>query len=252
MICGKYNEVRDEIVKKVGLLFLILLLIPVTCFAWRATPKSSGLIVNDNVAVVAVNINGPAYVAGIRPGDVIKDAVINGNHINIKDFVEENDDVIIKVTYIRNEEIRSSEIKQTKVLDPATKSMFLVSGNSKDNYERIIRALNFNPKLAALFPIQSTDNNLKMIRTYSNVARKTVDEMADYVVSPGGNGFGLTALETIGNVAVADSESESCSIVKINLGFRAEWSHMFGQTWGNFDSSGILEKKIIRCMFEKI
>lgn len=240
---------------RILLVFCLLMLFSAICSAGRSTPYSIGIVVNQNLDVLAVNIDSPAYLAGIRPGDTILNVKVKENNLVSSDAINalySKDESTMDISFRHdNKEIKST-IKSIKIFDAATKSTFLIKGDSQDNYNRLIKSLTFHPRISALFPIQGTDNNLKMIRTYSNVAKKTVNEIANYVVSPGGNGLGLTALETIGNFAIANSIDERFSIIKINLGFRAEWAHLFGQTWGNFDSSGLLERKVVECMFDSI
>ena len=238
---------------KILLIVFILMMFTTICFAGRSTPYSAGLVLDDSLTVIGVNIAGPSFIAGIRPGDTII-SVNNNGYTLLADAARESiysdDNNTITVVYRRSGEELKTNIIKRKILDAPSKSTFYILGNAQDNYDRLLKTLTFHPKVSALFPIQSTDPNLKIIRTYSNVARKTIKDIPDYVVSPGGNGFGLTALETIGNFAITDTK-EGQSILKVNLGFRAEWSHLFGQTWGNFDSSGVLEKKVIECMFDK-
>lgn len=231
-------------------------MLPATiCLAWKYTPYSTGIVVDKNMIVLAVNVGGPAYNSGVRPGDIILSVSDGGTSISslaARESLYASETRPIVVNYKRNETQLSTTIIPTKLLDTAVKTTYLVIGNAQDNYDRLVKSLTFHPNISALFPIQSMDNNLKMVRTYSSVARKTVNEMPIYLIAPGGSGFGFTALETIGNFALIDSKDGQWSILKVNLSFRAEFAHLFGQSWENFTSSGVLERKLIECMFDNI
>ena len=244
------------LLKRVVLLVVTFMFVfGASCLAWRATPYSIGIVTNENLSVLAVNLNGPAYSAGIRPGDQILSASLVGKNftsIEAKNALYSTDEKPILVKYKHNDTIESVTVIPIKILDAAMRTTYLIEGDSLNNYERLVNKLTFHPKIAAIFPIQSMDNKMKMIRSFSSVDNKTVKEIPDYIVAIGGSGFGFTALETSGNFALTDSKDGNWSIAKITLGFRAEWAHMFGQTWGNFSSSGILERKVIECMFDNI
>lgn len=56
---------------KLILLLLVLLSIPTMCMARKSVPFMTGVIVNNQNEVVAVQVNSPAYNIGLRPLDKI-------------------------------------------------------------------------------------------------------------------------------------------------------------------------------------
>jgi len=229
---------------KAKVVFLVLCLMFVmgnnSVFAWKATPRSYGVVVNNNLTVVGININGPAYQAGIRPGDIIVNAT--------KEQLYTTDESTINITYKRNEDTHNTILTSRKLLDIAEMTTFLILDSAKTNYERLVKTLTFHPVISPLFPIQSADSNLKILSTFGTSTRKNVQNFPDYIVSVGGSGFGFTTLKTQGNFALADNGNNS--LFKVNLGFQAEWSHLGGQSWANFPSSGILERKVVESLYD--
>ena len=67
------NIKRSVLMKnfKLILLLLVLLSIPTMCMARKSVPFMTGVIVNNQNEVVAVQVNSPAYNIGLRPLDKI-------------------------------------------------------------------------------------------------------------------------------------------------------------------------------------
>lgn len=95
----------------------ILIALPTICFAYRYSPRNSGMVVNQNLEVLAVNVNSPAYNAGIRPGEIIegvkdKDGKVI-NKEDIRSFIFQSKDVYTvtfkdKSIQLKNERIDKS------------------------------------------------------------------------------------------------------------------------------------------------
>jgi len=63
-------------------------------------------------------------------------------------------------------------------------------------------------------------------------------------------GLGLNEVETLGNFAVIDEPMNGCTLLKMNFNFHVNYSYLFGTSSMNCETSGMLEKKVIHCMFD--
>ena len=220
--------------------FLLMLIFGSTACAWRSTPYSYGIVVNNNLTVVGVNINGPAYQSGIRPGDIITNVT--------KEQLYTTDESTLSISYKRDDQSINTTLTSKKLLDISEMTTFLILDSSKANYDRLVKLLAFNSSISPMFPIQNADNNIKIINTSSVVTRKNVNNFPDYLVAVGGSGFGFTNLRTQGSFALADA-ADNDSLLKISLGFQASFGYIGGTAWDTFPSSGILERNIVDCLY---
>ena len=240
--------------KKICALVMVLMLIPVLCFAYRYNPRSAGLVVDNSFRVLAVNINGLAYRRGIRPGDVITQIQVNNTVLTSEEamkYIESTDDVTYIIKYQhKGVDQPSVTMQNERMKDLADRTTFLVLGNAEENYATLVKTLTFNPNLTALFPVQSSDKDLKTLRTYSNINDRVAKGISQYVITPGGEGLGLNEVETLGNFAVIDEPMNGCTLLKMNFNFHVNYSYLFGTSSMNCETSGMLEKKVIHCMFD--
>lgn len=233
------------------LTILLIVILSSTCFAWRYTPRSYGIAIDNNCLVLGVNLNAPSYNAGILPGDIIVN-ISNKQSSDMFSTLHSDSESPISVTYKRNDQLFQTVITPEKLLDNSKMSTYLIMGTSQSNYEKLINILNFHSSLSKLFPITSVDSNLRMIRTHSNVTRKNVNSFPDYIVALGGSGFGFTKLETTGTFALANYKDSNYTLFKVDLSFNASWSSLFGEASDSFTSSGILERTIVEKLYDNI
>ena len=231
------------------LFFTALLMMPLVSFAYTSPTYSTGMILDDSLHVIGVNVNGAAYNSGIRPGDQIISVYKDNEKVapeNIINTFNARNHVTYQVRYQHPDEINSTRINlETKKGVPASEvGTFLILNNADENFKKLISVLNFAPRISEICQIQSVNKEMKLINTSSQVAStKGLGEV--FVGQPG---LGLIALKTDGNFAVADapeSMGKNCSLIKIGLTYNIYFQFLFGQTWSPVTSSGMLEKSII-------
>lgn len=234
--------------KKTLLILITLFSFSSVCFAYRATPFSTGIIANTNGEIIATNLDSPAYNEGIRPGDKLISTKINNQEVSIHTtlFGEKEK---IDITYISNGQTKSVIITPQKIINSSQISSFIIKGDSNEIYQNLIKAITFDKDISSILTIVGRDNELKTITTYSTVNKKNVKQIPDYIVSTGGSGFGFEQLETKGSLALTNIPDTNFCLLKLSLEFRASWSHLFGKSWNNFSSSGQLEREIVKKIY---
>lgn len=231
------------------LFFTVLLMISPISFAYTSPTYSTGMVLDDSLRVIGVNVNGAAYNSGIRPGDQIISVYKDTEKIapeNIIATFNSRKHVTYQIRYQHPDEINSTRInlETKKGLSVSEVGTFLILNNADDNFKKLISVLNFAPRISEICPIQSINKEMKLINTSSQV--NSTKGLKEFFV--GETALGLVSLKTEGNFAVADapeSMGKNCSLIKIGLTYNTYTQFLFGQDWAPAPSSGILEKLII-------
>lgn len=240
--------------KKLILFLLVLLSIPTMCMARKSVPFMTGVIVNSQNEVVAVQVNSPAYNIGLRPLDKITKIILSDNSVHtsdIKQIIDTEGEKTFQVEFMHKEldsySLMKDTIKTKKLNDAETRTTFLVLGAEADVFKKIVKTIKFDPQLSLYLPIQNLDIENKFITVHSSVDKHGAKDVGDYVTR-----FPSSAvrnLETEGSIVVGDTENREMSIVKINLSFKGSWENFFSKGTDTAASSGVMERRLIEHLF---
>lgn len=240
--------------KKLILFLLVLLSIPTMCMARKSVPFMTGVIVNSQNEVVAVQVNSPAYNIGLRPLDKITKIILSDNSVHtsdIKQIIDTEGEKTFQVEFMHKEldsyRLMKDTIKTKKLNDAETRTTFLVLGAEADVFKKIVKTIKFDPQLSLYLPIQNLDIENKFITVHSSVDKHGEKDVGDYVTR-----FPSSAvrnLETEGSIVVGDTENREMSIVKINLSFKGSWENFFSKGTDTAASSGVMERRLIEHLF---
>lgn len=131
---------------KLILLLLVLLSIPTMCMARKSVPFMTGVIVNNQNEVVAVQVNSPAYNIGLRPLDKITRIISVDKSVHtsdIKQIIDTEGEKTFEVEFLHkqsdNYNLLKGVIKAKKLNDAETRTTFLVLGNESDVFKKLLR-----------------------------------------------------------------------------------------------------------------
>ena len=240
--------------KKLILFLLVLLSIPTMCMARKSVPFMTGVIVNSQNEVVAVQVNSPAYNIGLRPLDKITKIILSDKSVHtsdIKQIIDTEGEKTFEVEFMHKEldsySLMKDTIKTKKLNDAETRTTFLVLGAEDDIFKKIVKTIKFDSQLSLYLPIQNLDTENKFITVHSSVDKHGAKDVGDYVTR-----FPSSAvrnLETEGSIVVGDTENREVSIVKINLSFKGSWENFFSKGTDTASSSGVMERRLIEHLF---
>ena len=240
--------------KKLILFLLVLLSIPTMCMARKSVPFMTGVIVNSQNEVVAVQVNSPAYNIGLRPLDKITKIILSDKSVHtsdIKQIIDTEGEKTFEVEFMHKEldaySLMKDTIKTKKLNDAETRTTFLVLGAEDDIFKKIVKTIKFDSQLSLYLPIQNLDTENKFITVHSSVDKHGAKDVGDYVTR-----FPSSAvrnLETEGSIVVGDTENREVSIVKINLSFKGSWENFFSKGTDTAASSGVMERRLIEHLF---
>lgn len=240
--------------KKLILFLLVLLSIPTMCMARKSVPFMTGVIVNRQNEVVAVQVNSPAYNIGLRPLDKITKIILSDKSVHtsdIKQIIDTEGEKTFEVEFMHKEldsySLMKDTIKTKKLNDAETRTTFLVLGAEDDIFKKIVKTIKFDSQLSLYLPIQNLDTENKFITVHSSVDKHGAKDVGDYVTR-----FPSSAvrnLETEGSIVVGDTENREVSIVKINLSFKGSWENFFSKGTDTAASSGVMERRLIEHLF---
>ena len=247
----------DISMKKFILFLLVLLIIPTFCMARKSVPFMTGVIVNNQNEVVAVQVNSPAYSIGIRPLDKITKIITSDNTVHtsdIKQVIDKEGEKTLRIEFLHKQDSEyvpmSGTIQAKKLNDAETRTTFLVVGKEDDIFKKVIRTMKFDPKLSLYLPMQNLDADNKFITVYSSVDKHGAKGIGDYVTR-----FPSSAvknLETQGTIVVGDTSNPDISMVKVNLAFKASWDNFFSKGSESPASSGVMERLLVERLYSDL
>ena len=239
---------------KLILFLLVLLSIPTMCMARKSVPFMTGVIVNNQNEVVAVQVNSPAYNIGLRPLDKVTKIISDDKSVHtsdIKQIIDTEGEKTFEVEFLHKQandyNLLKGVIKTKKLNDAETRTTFLVMGNEDDVFKKIIKTIKFDSQLSLYLPIQNLDAENKFITVHSSVDKHGAKDVGDYVTR-----FPSSAvrnLETEGSIVVGDTENPGISIVKVNLSFKGSWENFFSKGTDTAASSGVMERRLVEHLF---
>ncbi|RGS69573.1 hypothetical protein [Mitsuokella sp. AF21-1AC] len=224
----------------------ILIALPTICFAYRYSPRNSGMVVNQNLEVLAVNVNSPAYNAGIRPGEIIESVKDKDGKVidkeDIRSFIFQSKDVYT-VTF----KDKSIQLKNERIDKSGDVGLFIIKGTKEDAFKNLFQALTFNPAVSTFLTVKNIDKDLMVITTYSHVDKKQAHDIEHHALLSGGKGLGITEETIDGTFAVG--ERDGYTLLKETIHQEIGIMSLFGSVDHSCESSGMLEREVIECMF---
>jgi len=234
----------------VSIMLLLLNLSPIV--SAKAPQGDPGILVGRDWIVYAVNLGGPADVAGIKPGDKILS--INGKPTDYKsleilqdEYTESVGKTITGIVLSKGEE-KPISITLRQLTDDEF-STFLVMGNANTVFTTVIDVLTFDNAVATLFPIQFTDKASGIIRTQGSaqaegkLIRKLIKSPMNY------NGASLNALDVGATFRIREVNNDY-SAVRTAFAIRVQAVSIFvGARWYPDQSNGSLEKELMTRMY---
>lgn len=243
--------------RRIIVLTMLLCLVFSSISFAKSSTADFGAVVDDNLVVQAININQPAHKAGLQIGDRIvsvstkKEKLTNKEDIKNKIYEDKEENLSVIVEYAGN--FYQILVAKKDNLDTAAKGTFLVNGSPDEIYQKLIQVVSFDSDISPILPIQTVNDNLRLIHTYSSVNRESYDKIPDYAEGTIGNGLKMEALETTGNIMVTNGKTQNTSLVRINLQFRMKGTSIFGvdRDFREASSKGVLERNVISALYKE-
>ena len=213
--------------KKICLILCILLSFSSSCFAKATLPFSKGIIVNDELQVLAVNLFGPAFYAGIRPGDQLldttKDLLYQDTAYSAREFVK------------RDTELYKCLITPKQLQRSTEQSIFLLPQNSL-TIQKVYDSIQTDPELRMILPIKSLDTDWGILYTSGELKLQN-PHVLDYILTN-------SQPSTIRLKAVLFFTSEEFNTFQL-FHMDMNFEEKVNKTWQKVPSTGILEQEII-------
>ena len=215
------------ILKKYCFTILIILALTTTCFAQTTMPFSKGLVVDNTLQVLGVNLFGPAFKAGIRPNDKIlntsKELLYNHATYRAHETIE------------RKNKIYQSFIVPEQIDRPTTQSVFLLATNGL-TLPKIQNIIAQNPELQKIFLTKAMDANWGILYTAGELDPERAPAL-DYIVTD--KQPSLIRLKTV--MFFTSGEFNTFQLFHMDMTFEAK----NGTVWEKVPSSGVLEHQFI-------
>lgn len=213
--------------KKICFILCILLSFSSICFAKTTLPFSKGIVVNDELQVIAVNLFGPAFYAGIRPGDQIlattKDLLNQDADYSAREFVK-RDTEVYKCVIIPKQMQRSTE-----------QSIFLLPQNAL-TIQKVYDSIQNDPDLKKLLPLKSLDTDWGILYTSGTLDLQNA-HLLDYVLTD--HQPSAIRLKTV--IFFTTTELNTFQLFHMDINFEEK----INNTWRKVPSTGILEQEIV-------
>lgn len=214
--------------KKIAFILFLLLSLTATCFAKSTLPVSKGLIVDENLKVIAVHLFGPAFYAGIRPADQL----LLQNEIPNQKVMDTSTEILIE----RNHQIYKTRVSPKQLTKSTEQSIFLLPPNSL-TIQNVKHAIQSSPSLKQLLPIQKFDEQWGILYT-SGELNSQDPHILDYILT---TSFPSTLrLKTV--IYSTTGEFNTFQIFHMDMTFEEK----INDTWHKVPSSGILEEEILQ------
>jgi len=215
------------LLKKFCFTILVILTLTTTGFAQSNMSFSKGLVVDNTLQVIGVNLFGPAFKAGIRPND----KMLNTS----KELLYSHAAYRAHETIERKNKIYQCFIEPEQIDRPTTQSVFLLATNGL-TIPKIQNVIAQNPELQKIFLIKSIDTNWGILYTTGELdPQKTAG--LDYIVTD--NQPSLIRLKTV--MFFTSGEFNTFQLFHMDMTFEAK----NGTVWEKVPSSGVLEQQFI-------
>ncbi len=213
--------------KKICIILFILLSLSSICFARATLPFSKGIAVNDTLTVISVNLFGPAFYAGIRPGDQLLDTT---KELLYQDAPYSASELVKKDTEIYNCLITPKQLQRS-----TEQSIFLLPANSL-TIQKVYDSIQSDLELKKILPLKSLDTDWGILYTSGELNLEN-PHLLDYIVT--NNQPSSIRLKTV--LFFTSEEFNTFQLFHMDINFEEK----INKTWQKVPSSGILEQEII-------
>jgi len=205
----------------------MLLSLSSLCFARPILPYSKGIVLDDTLNVIAVNLFGPAFYAGIRPSDQLLDTT--------KDVLYQDTADSISGLVKRDTELYNFLITPKQLQRSTEQSIFLLPPNSL-TIQKVYDSIQSDPELRMLLPLKSLDTDWGILYTSGKLKLEN-PHLLDYIVT--NNQPSAIRLNAV--LFFTNGEFNTFQLVHMDMNFEEK----VNKTWQKIPSSGILEQEII-------
>ncbi|WP_110955380.1 hypothetical protein [Anaerosinus massiliensis] len=214
--------------KKTVFILFLLLSFTATGFAKSTLPVSKGLIIDEDLKVIAVHLFGPAFYAGIRPADQLLPLDENAN----QKVMDTSTEILIE----RNQQIYKTRVSPKQLTKSTEQSIFLLSPNSL-TIQNVAHTIQSSPSLKQVLPIQKFDEQWGLLYT-SGELNSQDPHMLDYILT---TSFpSAIRLKTV--IYSTSGEFNTFQIFHMDMTFEEK----INDTWRKVPSTGILEEEILQ------
>lgn len=215
--------------KKLVFLFFLLIQIPnVTVSAHPFLPFTKGLLQDNDNQITAVNLYGPAFYSGLRPGDFLIDPPSDENDRSLYAFNQ---------TIRRESVLYNCLIIPDQTTLPTQQSIFLLK---KDQlaFSTLLQKRQKDPFLSTVLPIKKIDEAWNLLYTEAIVSQESIDYKRYILAEKVPAKLRITSV-----IFFTPTEHGIYQIFNIDCHFQAKDENGL---WHDTPSSGILPKEILQ------
>jgi hypothetical protein len=215
--------------KKFVFLFFLLIQIPsFTASAHPFLPFTKGLIQDKDNQITAVNLYGPAFYSGLRPGDFLVDPPSDENDRSLYAFNQ---------TVRRENVLYNCLIIPDQIALPTQQSIFLLK---KDRlaFSALLEKRQKDPFLSTVLPIKKIDDAWNLLYTEATITQASLDYKRYILSEQVPANLRITSV-----IFFTPTEHGTYQILNINCHFQAKDQNGL---WQDIPSSGILTKEILQ------
>lgn len=214
--------------KKTVFILFLLLSFTATGFAKSTLPISKGLIIDEDLKVIAVHLFGPAFYAGIRPADQL----LPQDEFSNQKVMDTSTEILIE----RNQQIYKTRVSPKQLTKSTEQSIFLLSPNSL-TIQNVAHTIQSSPSLKQVLPIQKFDEQWGLLYT-SGELNSQDPHILDYILT---TSFpSAIRLKTV--IYSTSGEFNTFQIFHMDMTFEEK----INDTWRKVPSTGILEEEILQ------
>ena len=209
-------------------LYLLLIFLLTANVAAAASPLSSGLAVDAKLNVIGVNLYGPAFYAGIRPGDQL-------SAISADQLYRPPSTSLTALIHRANADWQVQLFPAPLKLS-TQQSIFLLPKNAL-TFVDVIRRIKQDPFLASVLKFKTVDSTWSILYTNAEISSSLGTHSA-YTAMP----IPSDKLRITGVLFFTPSEHQDFQIFNINLIFYGQDS---SGHWQSIPGTGTLQREIL-------
>ena len=210
------------------LCLLLIFLLTANVAAAASLPLSSGLAVDAKLKVIGVNLYGPAFYAGIRPGDQL--AAISTEQLYRPPATS------LAALIHRSNAAWQVQIFPAPLELSTQQSIFLLPKNAL-TFVEVIRRIKQDPFLASVLKFKTVDSTWGIVYTNAEVS-SSLATYSGYTAMP----IASDKLRITGVLFFTPSEHGNCQIFNINMNFYGQDS---SGHWQSIAGTGKLQREIL-------
>ena len=209
-------------------LYLLLIFLLTANVAAAASPLSSGLAVDAKLNVIGVNLYGPAFYAGIRPGDQL-------SAISADQLYRPPSTSLTALIHRANADWQVQLFPAPLKLS-TQQSIFLLPKNAL-TFVELTRRIKQDPFLASVLKFKTVDSTWSILYTNAEISSSLGTHSA-YTAMP----IPSDKLRITGVLFFTPSEHQDLQIFNINLIFYGQDS---SGHWQSIPGTGTLQREIL-------